>query len=163
MSSPITPVSSGTSPNPAFAVGQLLDEYTLENYVSAQKADSSQQITENQRRRETAASSPTGTATAQQRAYQTTQSTAPSSGSAPAGNIPQNLPLGLREQLVENAVRRYVTGQETDASSKLPGDLSQQQALLSLQALGVNPAALPQQLQATQSEAIKNRIATNRV
>ena len=87
---------------------------------------------------------------------------APVSNNSPSGNIPQNLPLGLREELVENAVRRFVNGQETDASSKLPDGLSQQQALLSLQALGVNPAALPQQLQATQSEAIKNRIATNR-
>jgi len=162
MSTPITPVSSGSSVSPAFAVGQLLDEYTLGNYVSAQKADASQQVAEEQRRRETAASSPSGTPTPQQRTYQTAQSTAPSPGNAPTGAIPQNVPLGLREELVENAVRRYVNGQETDASSKLPDGLSQQQALLSLQALGVNPAALPQQQQAVQSEAIKNRIATNR-
>jgi len=166
MSSPITPVSSSASLNPNYAIGQLLDEYTLENYVSTQRAnkeDASQPLPPDQRKREIETAQPTGTATPQQRTYQTAQSTAPSSGNSPAGSIPQNLPLGLREQLVENTVRRYVTGQETDASSKLPDGLSQQQALLSLQALGVNPAALPQQLQATQSEAIKNRIATNRV
>jgi len=86
----------------------------------------------------------------------------PVSNNSPTGNIPQNLPLGLREELVENAVRRYVNGQETDASPRLPGNRTEQEGLLALQALGVNPAALPQQLQATQSEAIKNRIATNR-
>ena len=46
MTTPISPVSSGSSQSPAFAVGQLLDEYTLGNYVSTQKADASQPIRE---------------------------------------------------------------------------------------------------------------------
>jgi hypothetical protein len=86
----------------------------------------------------------------------------PVSKNSPTGNVPQNVPTGLREQLVENAVRIYVNGQLTDASSKLPDDISQQQALLSLQALGLNPAAQQQQQQATQSEAIRSRIAADR-
>jgi hypothetical protein len=86
----------------------------------------------------------------------------PVSKNSPTGNVPQNLPNGLREQLVENAVRIYVNGQLTDASSKIPDNISQQQALLSLQALGVNPAAQQQQQQATQSEAIRSRIAADR-
>ena len=161
MSTPISPISSDSSRNPAFAVGQLLDEFTLGNYVSAQKADASQQIKEEQRRRETATTQPSGTTTPQQRSYETTQSIAPASGNAPSGNIPQNLPLGLREQLVENAVRRFVNGQETDASPRLPGNRTEQEGLVGRQSLQgqipgtQNPVQIP-------SSTINGKIAVNR-
>jgi hypothetical protein len=166
MANPITPVSSGSSPSPAFAVGQLLDEYTLGNYISTRRADNedaSQPVPADERKRETEAAQPSGTTTAQHQSYATAQSTGSKVGTAPTGNVPQNVPTGLREQLVGEAIHLYENGQLTDASSKLPGNISQQQALLALQALGVNPAALQQQSQqAAQSAAFNSRIATDR-
>jgi hypothetical protein len=165
MANPITPVSSGSSPSPAFAVGQLLDEYTLGNYVStlrAEKEDASKPIPADQRKNEKRAAQPSADPAVRLQQAQTAAQFTPVPN-APAGIVPQNLPTGLREQLVGESIHLYLNGQLTDASSKLPSDISQQQALLALQALGVNPAALQQQSQqAAQSAAFNSRIATDR-
>jgi hypothetical protein len=63
---------------------------------------------------------------------------------------------------VGNAIKAYREGQLTDASPRLPSNKVEQEGLLALQALGVNPAAQQQQAQQAQSAAVNSRIAADR-